>query len=60
MEIVKLICENIPDLDIPLAGKIPSRSGLANDSEISLTDAESHRIYSRRHSYQEDPTVGRR
>lgn len=54
MDMLRLLCENLPDLDIPKAGKIPSKSGLANESEISLTEAESHRIYNRRHSYQED------
>ena len=36
LEIVKLICETIPNLDLAYTGKIPSSSGLANESEISL------------------------
>jgi hypothetical protein len=42
-EIVKLICEEIPNLDLPYAGKIPSNSGLANQSEISIQEFESSR-----------------
>lgn len=38
MNIVKLICESIPNLDLVFSGKIPSSSGLANESEMSLMD----------------------
>lgn len=41
--LVKLICENIPNLDIVDAGKIPTSSGLINQSEVSLTEYESSR-----------------
>lgn len=53
-EIVKLLCENLVDLDVPSAGKIPSKSGLANESEMSFEEMESFKIYSKRHSYMED------
>ena len=36
MQIVKLLCENVPTLDIVSIGRIPSNSGLANESEISI------------------------
>lgn len=36
LEIVKAICENVPTVDINFAGKIPSGSNLANDSETDL------------------------
>jgi len=42
--VVKLICEGVPTLNIVVAGKIPSSSGLANLSEISVTDYESSRV----------------
>eukprot|EP00347_Sterkiella_histriomuscorum_P003442 403364280 len=35
LEVVKYLCENIPSMDLTQAGKIPSSSGLANQSEIS-------------------------
>jgi hypothetical protein len=43
LEIVKSICESIPTLDIVFAGKIPSSSGLANISEITVTETETPR-----------------
>jgi hypothetical protein len=38
LNIVKLVCELIPNIDLYLAGKIPSSSGLANESEITLVE----------------------
>ncbi|CDW84657.1 UNKNOWN [Stylonychia lemnae] len=38
LNILKIICENVPTLDIVYTGRIPSTSGLANESEISLQD----------------------
>ena len=38
LEIVKLLCEKIPTIDIVDSGKIPSSSGLANESEISINE----------------------
>lgn len=32
---MRFLCESLPNLDITIAGKIPSSSGLANQSEIS-------------------------
>lgn len=43
LNIVQLILENIPTLDIVVAGKIPTSSGLANQSEISVGEYESSR-----------------
>ena len=37
--VVKLLCENIPNLDLAFAGKLPESSGLANPSEIILTES---------------------
>lgn len=36
LEVVKILCENIPILDLEFAGKIPQSSGLVNQSETSL------------------------
>lgn len=35
---MKLICESIPNLDLVYSGKIPSSSGLVNESEMSIMD----------------------
>jgi hypothetical protein len=40
-EMVKIICELIPTLDVVKDGKIPKRTGLANDSEISIDQPNS-------------------
>lgn len=45
LAIVKLICEYIPVIDLVYAGKIPSSSGLANQSEISVVEYESNRFH---------------
>ncbi len=38
LEVVKLLCESIPDLDLEKAGQIPKSTGLLNDSEMSVND----------------------
>lgn len=38
LDVVKVLCENIPNLDLALVGKIPESSGLINQSEISITE----------------------
>jgi hypothetical protein len=43
--LVKMILENIPNLDIVDAGRIPPSSGLVNQSEISLSEYESARAH---------------
>ncbi|CDW88582.1 UNKNOWN [Stylonychia lemnae] len=44
LDTIKVLCENIPSLDLAYAGKIPSSSGLANQSELSMHEYESSRI----------------
>ena len=50
LEVIKLMCENLPNLDLAYAGKIPSSCGLANQSEISITEYESARVQQKRNS----------
>ena len=38
LSVVKVICESVPTLDLAFVGKIPSISGLANESELSIMD----------------------
>lgn len=49
-EIVKYLCENIPSMDLTLAGKIPSGSGLANQSEVSYYQGSMYESARRRPS----------
>jgi ankyrin repeat protein len=50
LDIIKLMCENLPNLDLTYAGKIPSSSGLANQSEISISEYESSARMHKRNS----------
>jgi hypothetical protein len=38
LDVVKAMCENIPNLDLAFVGRIPESSGLANPSEVSIDD----------------------
>ena len=55
-EVVKMICELVSNMNLAYVGKIPSSTGLANDSEISITDYDSQRLKPRgqsvSHKYQ--------
>lgn len=59
LEIIKLMCENLPNLDLTYAGKIPSSCGLANQSEISISDYESARVHQKRNSIRSESQLNR-